>query len=128
MIVRPVKISDLPTLRNMHAMSGLDYKFPDITGPMMESVLVIESDGVPVAACAAERITQLYLWMEEVDHPAAKLHYVKILHEALATELRKKGYTCTEAYIPPQLEKSFGRRLMRNFGWVKSWPCFTRHF
>jgi hypothetical protein len=127
MTIRPIQPSDIPTIRGMYELSGLKYTFPDLLGPKMESVMVIESDGVVVAACAAERITQLYLWMED-DHPAAKMHYVKVLHEAMATELKSKGYNSVEAYLPPELEKSFGRRLMRNFGWVKSWPCFSRNF
>ncbi len=127
MMIRPLEPCDIPTLRQMHELSGLDYKFPDLRGPMMESVLVIESDGVPVAACAAERICQLYLWMAE-DHPAAKMHYIKWLHQAMETELKNKAYNCVEAFIPPELEKSFGRRLMRTFGWCRNWNSFARHF
>ncbi len=127
MTIRPVEISDIPSLRNMHALSGLDYKFPDLTSEFMEAVLVIESDGVPVAACAAERIPQLYLWMED-DHPAARMHYIKVLHDAMAKVLSSKGYHEANCFIPPQLERSFGRRLMRTFNWVRNWPSFARSF
>jgi hypothetical protein len=126
---RPLIDSDVPVLREMFERSGLKYTFPDLRGPKMEAVIVVaDEEDKPVAAAAAERIVQAYLLMKEDEHPAAKLHYVKMLHEGLATELKNKGYTCLEAFLPPHMEKSFGRRLMRSFGWCRSWPCFSRNF
>ncbi len=127
MMIREMVPSDIPALRQMHELSGLKYAFPDLRGPQMEAVLVIESDGVPVAACAAERILQLYLLVGD-DHPAAKMHYVKSLHEAMPKVLSSKGYHEANCFIPPQLERSFGRRLMRTFHWVRNWPSFARSF
>lgn len=113
----------------MHELSGFPYAFPDLRGSLMESVLVVtdESD-IPVAGVAAERITQLYLWMDDEMHPAAKLRIVRQLHESLAEVLRSRGYGETNCFLPPQVERSFGRRLMRNFGWVKNWASFARAF
>ena len=128
MTIRPLEPSDIPTLRQMHELSGLKYQFPDLRSPHMESVMVIESDGVPVAACAAERICQLYLLMDDSEHPAAKMRYVRMLHEAMPKELSSRGYHEANCFIPPQLERSFGRRLMRTFNWVRNWPSFARSF
>jgi hypothetical protein len=121
--------SDIPVLRAMFERSGFDYTLPDFNGPLMEAVLVVADEADrPVAAAAAERIVQLFLFIKEDEHPAAKLHWIKMLHEGLATELKAKGYHSCDAFLPPQVEKSFGRRLMRNFGWVRNWSSFARHF
>jgi len=121
--------SDIPSLRQMHELSGYAYTFPDLRGPLMESVLVaVDESDIPVAAIAAERIVQAYLLMDEGLHPAAKLRVIRGFHEQLATDLRTKGYTCLEAFLPPPIAETFGRRLMRTFGWVRNWPSFARNF
>ncbi len=127
MIVRAMVPSDIPSIRQMHELSGIGYPLPDLRSPFMEAVLVIESDGVPVAACSARRIPELSLWMEDT-YPATRIHYVKALHEAMEKVLSSKGYHEANCFIPPQLERSFGRRLMRNFSWVRNWPSFVRNF
>lgn len=128
-MIRPLKPSDIPTLRQMHELSGYQYAFPDLQGPMMESVLVATEDNdVPIAAIAAERIVQAYLLMDDSMHPAARMRIIRQFHESLAMELRKKGYHSLEAFLPPPIAETFGRRLMRTFGWVRNWPSFARSF
>jgi len=128
-MIRALQPSDIPTLRNLYEMSGLPYTFPDLRGPLMESVLVVADDNdVPVAACAAERIIQLYLLIDDSLHPAAKLRYIKQLHTHLSVVLKSKGYQEANCFVPPEMEKSFGRRLMRTFSWVRNWPSFARSF
>lgn len=129
MNVRPLQPSDIPTLRQMYELSGLDYTFPDLRGPLMESVLVVVDDNdVPMAAVAAERIIQLYLLVDESLGPAAKLAIIRKLHQNMQEMLCSKGYCEANCFVPPKLEKSFGRRLMKTFGWVKNWPSFARGF
>ncbi len=129
-MIRAMQPSDIPTLRQLYEFSGLPYTLPDLRGPQMEAVLVVTDDNdVPVAACAAERIIQLYLLIDETLHPAAKLRYIRDLHTHLAGVLSSKGYREVNCFIPPEVEKrNFGRRLMRTFGWVRNWPSFARSF
>ena len=129
MRIRQMVPSDIPSLRQMHELSGYAYTFPDLRGPLMESVLVaVDESDIPVAAIAAERIVQAYLLMDEGLHPAAKMRVIRLFHEQLAVELRAKHYKSLEAFLPPSIAESFGRRLMRSFGWVKAWPSFSRSF
>ena len=124
---RSIVPSDIPVLRNMYEMSGLAYEFPDLHA--MEEVLVVtDEQDRPIAAAAAERILQLYLWANDSIHPAARLRAVKALHEGMATRLREKGYNQVNCFLPPEMEKSFGRRLMQMFGWTPNWPSFARYF
>lgn len=130
MIIRRMRDSDIPTLRQMYEHSGFPYSFPDLKGPLMECVLVAVEEGndVPIAAIAAERIVQAYLLMDWDLHPAARMRIIRAFHSELAVELRKRNYACLEAFLPPEIAESFGRRLMRSFGWVKAWPSFSRSF
>ncbi len=129
MIIRPLKPSDIPSLRQMYEHSGFPYTFPDLRGERMESVLVaVEDNDVPIAAIAAERIVQAYLLLDWSLHPAAMQRIIRQFHEQLAIELRKRNYHELEAFLPPEIAESFGRRLMRSFGWVKAWPSFSRSF
>lgn len=129
MTTRSMKPSDIPVLRQMYELSGFRYNFPDLHGPLMEQVLVVvDEQDRPIAAAAAERILQLYLWSDDFVHPAARLRAVRALHEEMATKLREKRYHEVNCFLPPEAEKTFGRRLMRTFGWVRNWPSFMRAF
>lgn len=129
MTTRTLTAADLPSIRSMYELSGLNYTLPDLGGEMIESAMVVVDDNdVPIGGVAFERILQTYLWIDDSLHPAAKLRVIRELHEKCAPVLRSKGYTQIEAFLPPQLEESFGRRLMRSFGWVRNWPSFARHF
>lgn len=129
MTARTLRHDDIPVLRFIHAADGFAYDFPDLTGPKIEGALAIvdEKDNVMVAI-AAERILQAYLWCDPSVLPAAKLRAIRMLHEELAPVLRSKGYNSLECFVPPQVEKSFGRRLKRSFGWVENWKSFARRF
>lgn len=133
MTVRPLHESDIPALKRMAEASGYPYPQLSEKSGQLECVYVIANeDDQPVMACAAERICQLFLYVPTSKdsleaHPAAKLHALRLLHDAMAADLRAKGYTEANAFIPPSIAGKFGRRLMRSFGWVKNWPSWCKH-
>jgi len=126
MRVRWLEASDLPELEKMHERAGFDYPFPDLTSEKFEAIAVVADDrNRPLMAAAAERILQIYLFAsDEPKHPAAKLRAIRLLHRALTENLTKKGYWEANAFLPPELERSFGRRLTKTFGWFKNWPSY----
>lgn len=129
MKVRALHAQDIPILSAIYENSGFGYGFPDLEGPMMESVLVVvDDDDRIIAAAAAERITQLYLLPSADYSPAVKIAALHLLHEAMATELRELGYTDSNAFLPPSLPPSFARRLMKTFGWRENWKSLFRRF
>jgi hypothetical protein len=120
---RPLSPADIPVLQKLGASTG--YEYPDIAGPHMEAVQVIEDDqGKIVAAAAAKSIIELYLWSDTERHPSTRLIAVKMLHEALIEELAKLQYHEANIFLPPSLIEKFGRRLQRSFGWRPNWPSF----
>lgn len=133
MRVRELRASDLPALRAMHERAGFAYEFPELA--MLEAAaVVVDENDQPLMAAAAERIVQLYLFVEPRTttscalHPAARLHAIRLLHRALAEALRARGYREANAFLPPGIERSFGRRLMRTFGWIRNWTSYAIHF
>ena len=128
MTTRPLRDSDIPILRAMYEKMGFSYEFPDLCGPLIESVVVVvDAENRPIMAVAAQRLVQLYLFMGD-ERPSTKLLGIQVLHHVTATELRKKGYNSCEAFIPPSIAAKFGRRLERTFRWVRNWPSWTKSF
>lgn len=123
MTARPLLPSDIPILKALAANSG--YPYPDPEDPSVEAVVVIVNDSnLPVGFFLAKRIIEGYLLLANM-HPAAKLAAIRVMHEAAAPLLKAKGYDECNAFIPPELEKSFGKRL-KMFGWGKNWGSWFK--
>jgi hypothetical protein len=126
MTTRALREDDIPALEAMAAASP--YPYLDLRSPHIEAcIVVVDEQDKPLTAAAAERIPQLYLWSGEL-RPALKLQAIRLLHSAMATELRKLGYHQADAFIPPAIAQSFGRRMERTFRWLKNWPSWTVNF
>jgi hypothetical protein len=129
MIIRHLHPDDVPTLRAMYVAQGFAYEFPDLTGPLMEAVLVVvDENGKILAAVAAERLAQLYFLCGDMEHPAAKLSVIRSLHTHMADALRVKGYHSADAFLPPPIAETFGKRLERTFNWTRNWQSWTKGF
>lgn len=130
MQVRELRKSDIPMLLAMHKRSGYAYEFPPITSPMFEVCLVVVDDEDEViAACLSERIAQLYLICGRFSRPSSGQAAIRMLHETMQPKLAELGYRAVDAYLPPDIDRSFGRRLMRSFGWVRNeWRSYSKHF
>ena len=126
MNIRELRTEDLPTLQAIGKANGFEYVDPK-AADIESALVVVDDNGRFLMACAAERIVQLYLWSAEFE-PAAKLHALRLLHREMSVRLRERGYESCEAFLPPQIEASFGRRLMRNFGWTRNWNSFCKRF
>jgi hypothetical protein len=124
MRVRHFEERDRAALSSMAQDSGFPYCAPD--GPMVEECMVaVDGDDLPVAAVAAERILQVYGWLRQDIHPAAKMAAIRALHDRLAPALVERGYLEVNAFLPPTICQQFGRRLERSFGWVKNWASWA---
>lgn len=127
MYVRELLASDVARLNELAAASG--YPYPDPFSPSIEAVLVVcDEDDKLISAAAFERIVQGYLWMDRTRGPAARLAAIRALHGPMARELVKRGYREANVFIPPKLERSFGKRLELCFGWVRNWASWAKHF
>lgn len=124
MKVRAFEERDRAALDRMARPTGFPYCAPD--GPMVEECMVaVDVNDQPVAAVAAERILQVYGWLRQDMHPAAKMAAIRALHARLAPALLERGYSEVNAFLPPTVCERFGRRLERSFGWVKNWASWA---
>ncbi len=121
MKVRGLKESDIPKLKAM------ENGFPYIEPSKAEAVLVVVDDrDEPVMACAAERLAQLFLWMDHGLGPVAAKTALRLLHQEMSIKMKDLGYASVEAFLPPAIAEKFGRRLERSWGWIKNWPSWSR--
>ncbi len=127
MTTRPLQESDIAEIHKLYLSQGFDYEFPDLRGPRMEMLRVVEEDGAIVAIIALERILQAYLWCDKMS-PTKMQKLGGVLYSDLVGDIRKLGYDGVTAFLPPQIDRRFGNFLRRRFGFVKSWNAWGKCF
>lgn len=125
MAVRQLKQSDWPMLLELFAKQGFTYELPK---NFAVKHVVTNGNDVPVMAILARPTVELYMLLDaEWESPAMRMEALKHIHESVRRELETRGFEDANIWIPPVKEKSFGRRLMKSFGWKKNlWSCYTR--
>jgi len=127
--VRNYRPSDEARLREMHSERCLPYKFPDIENPeFVAKIVVTDDEDNPIAAALARKTVEIYGLVDSSwESPAWRFEAMVRLHEAMRHEVGRMGYRDAHAWIPPQLVKSFARKLRHLFGWqADPWPSFCR--
>ncbi len=128
MEIRAFCKEDTATLERMHRAQGFQYEFPDLEDPLWHVKLVCEQDGRIASAAFAHLTSEVYgFFNHDVGTPRERFQGFMALHEAgCRAAWYPGGLSDLHAWLPPQIEKSFGKRLM-NLGWKKSlWPCFFK--
>ena len=118
---------DIPIIESIHAAAGYKFPLPDLMSPMIEGAeVVVDESDTPLMAAVAKRGVELYLFCPPGGpvHPAVKMEGVKLLHESLRDTIVRKGYTEGYACVPPEIEKSWGRKLKKLFGWDRAWASY----
>lgn len=129
MRVRDLRDSDLPRLEALHRQQGYDYVFPDLSQPQFRAKQVLVDDrDRPIMAVMARQTVEIYLLCDpEYGTPGLRWMGIKALHLSISRILKALGFSDVHAWIPPQIEKQFTRRLKR-MGWTKAvWNCYARH-
>ncbi len=120
MRVRSLRPSDIPILQEYAARSGFPY--PEPSDINIEKLLVVaDDDGKPIAAVAAKRLVELFAWINPEAGAQLRADAIEMIRGPMAEALRRLGYECAEAFIPPQLERrGFGRFLTGRLGFVRN--------
>jgi hypothetical protein len=126
MKTRAAMENDCDELRKIYAESGFNFSLPDLSSPMIEAAqLVIDERGEVVMAAMAERTVEIYLLCPASQlHPVVRMEGIRLLHGAIRDTIVGKGYTEGFSFIPPAIERSYGRHLRKRFGWEKTWPAY----
>jgi hypothetical protein len=119
---------DIPAIKAIHESAGYDYPFPTLDSLSVEAAdVVVGDDDVPIMGAMAKRVAEVVLFCAPggVLHPLVKMEAIKMLHHSIRDKIVPLGFYEANAFLPPQIERSHGRHLMKMFGWVKNWPSFT---
>lgn len=128
-MIRELRPDDIPALRALHEQQGFDYPFPDLSQPQFVQILVaVDDEDRPVQALMARETLELYMLGDSGWRtPKWRFATLQKLGYAMHLKLLGMGYRDVHAWLPPQVERAFGKRLVKSFGWVKSrWSCFAR--
>lgn len=129
MRVRPLTEDDIPRLREIYDAQGWKYEFPNFFDPqfVVKAVLIDDTGAIVNAVCARQTV-ELYMLADNTWRtPHWRLEAVKKMHGVMSEALAMRGFTDAHCWLPPEIARSFGKRLARTFQWVKNtWPCYSR--
>lgn len=128
MLIRGYTEADLDALRRMHAAQNFDYEFPDLANPLFVTKLVLADDAGAAQMSILLRLTAeaYFLLDSRAGTPRERWRNFLALHEAARRDAAARGLDDAQAFLPPRVERAFGRRL-RRLGWVRDpWPCYSR--
>lgn len=122
---RTIVATDRPRLDELFRKQGFDYELPHLSG--LAAAHAIEDEGQIITSVLARPTIELYFLQDPAwRSPAWRLEALRKIHETMRRDLHGKGFEDVHAFLPPQ-KKSFGGRLMREFGWTHpQWYPLTR--
>jgi hypothetical protein len=126
-MIREFMDSDIEILKSLHKANGLPANcLPDHDDPLFLVKSVLEHEGKPMMASFLKITSEVYLLVDhEEGTPEQRWAWVQELTEHMKREAWAKGLNEMSCWIPPAIEKSFGKRLTE-LGFVKSpWQSYT---
>jgi hypothetical protein len=126
-MIRPFLDSDIERARQIHKDNQLPENcFPDLTDPLILVKAVVEEDGRPVVTSFLRGTSEVFVL---VDHtfgtPEERWKWLQELTQHMKEEAYRLGLSEMTAWIPPDIDKSFGRRLIE-LGFQRSpWQSYT---
>jgi len=126
--IRPYSPEDKSEIERIHRTQGFDYTLPDLDQPLFFIKLVGEEDGRIINAAFAHLTAEIYYMAEPTTGTPRQRMGNFLAMEDLFCKVAyvKGGLSDLHAWLPPQIEKAFGRRLMR-LGWRRPlWTDFCK--
>jgi hypothetical protein len=127
-IIREYTPADFEAVKRLHQEMAHDYKLPDLTSPLFLVRKVAELDGKVVAVGALMMQVETYMWVDhEVGDPEDRWAAVQAMNDAGMEDAWFQGIDCAVLWCPPDLEKSFGKRLEAlGFKRDREWHSWSR--
>lgn len=127
MIIRPYEAEDLAAVEEIHKAQRLGYDFPELEHPSYFIRLVGEKDGQIVEAAFAHLTAEIHFMVRTDVATAQERHFWFLEVQEVVCQLswNPGGLIDLHAFLPPQLERAFAKRLMAH-GWKRPlWPCYV---
>lgn len=129
LVVSHLDPSDYESVRLLHEKSAIDYKFPDLTSPLVTVRQVVrDKDGRILGAAALRLQAETFLWLDKDLPRKVRLRVVLALSRSMAVEAWRVGLDCVVACLPPGLPRSFLNTL-ETLGWKPTrdkWQHFVK--
>ena len=123
--IREYNEQDLASLRAIHARQGFAYALPDLSNPLFVTKLVLaetnqnEKDEKILGAVFLRLTAEAYLLLDpKTGTPRDRWQALLTLHAAAHRDAWRRGLEDIHAWLPPGLEKKFGKRIER-LGWLR---------
>lgn len=130
MEVRDLGPLDWRIIERWHDRSEFGYPLPDPNVEAFAAMKLVSDGERPVGAALARMTVEIYGFSDpEWGTPAMRLEMLRVLHQAIAAEMKKQRIRTAHAWLPPQIAKSFGRRLKKLFRWnepAADWRCLVK--
>ncbi len=128
MLIRPYVREDLPQVKTLHAMQGLDYELPDLDAPSMLVRAVIEGeDGQLEHAVFLRKTSEAYWIFSPQESKRERLGKLLALSKELVGPAERAGIEDVHAFLPPQIVDQKLHNTLLYLGWVKPlWTCYSR--
>ncbi len=124
-MIRTLASRDAARLRELFELQGFDYELPDLR--LLVSAQAFDDGNIEQAVLARPTVELYFLGDPNWATALRRFHVLQDLHESVRRDLAGKGFTDAHVFLPPEKAKSFGRRLMRDFGWTRPlWTPLTR--
>ncbi len=121
-MIRDILPSDAPVIEHIHQEMGIDYKFPDLTNPLvLIKKIAVNDEGKVIGATICRLEAEVYLWLDTETPIEDKVEVMKELNSSITQEAWVKGLDTLTCKLPPGMEEKFQRRL-KLMGWEADRP------
>jgi hypothetical protein len=125
MELRKLCSTDVQAMKRLHASMNLAYELPDPQKAFFVKLGMFEGSRL-VTAVLGRKTSEAYLLIDRNwANPSERWDAVQRLIVASAEQAKIDGISDTHVWLPPEVEKRFGKRLAE-FAFVKApWNCYT---
>ena len=109
----------------LREIARAEFDLPDLGSSSLLAKRVVESGQQIIAGAAARVMVEALFWIDpQWESPRWRMEAFKLLHQEMRQELKDKGIAEAHAWLPPEIERPFGRRLIQ-LGWQRPvWKGF----
>src|SRR5580765_6293540 len=124
MEIRKLNAADIPRVLELHKAMHADYAL-DLDDSFAIRNGLFNGTGEPAVVVLGRLTAECFLLMDRSwRSPADRWNALQRLSLYSVNQAKALGIGEVHCFVPPEMERSFGRRLYRQ-GWSKAlWPCF----